>query len=60
MEHDRKLELIDLAIQKLIKDNRDKGTYNCETNDDDAEYQLALSHLLSASQVGPFILRVSN
>nr|AFK36470.1 unknown [Lotus japonicus] len=45
MEQDRRLKLIDLAIQKLINDNK------LQHKDPDAEYQLALSHLLSVSQL---------
>lgn len=48
MEKDRRLELIDNAIQKLIHDNNHKDHDN-NLKDHDAEYQLALSHLLSLS-----------
>ncbi|CAJ1851222.1 unnamed protein product [Sphenostylis stenocarpa] len=48
MEQDRRLELIDNAIQKLILDNNKvQGSHH--TND--AQYQNALSHLLSVSQL---------
>ncbi|XP_027337658.1 uncharacterized protein LOC113851391 isoform X2 [Abrus precatorius] len=52
MEQDRRLELIDHAIQKLILDNRDEvqGSQH-NHNHHDAEYQLALAHLLSVSQL---------
>lgn len=46
MEKDRRLELIDNAIQKLIHDNND---HDNNLKDHDAQYQLALSHLLSLS-----------
>ncbi|KAK7306386.1 hypothetical protein VNO77_44324 [Canavalia gladiata] len=56
MEQDRRLELIDHAIQKLIHDNRNKvpeshNNHNHNLNDHDAEYQRALSQLLSVSQL---------
>ncbi|KAK7280864.1 hypothetical protein RIF29_08403 [Crotalaria pallida] len=65
LERDRKVELIDLAVQKLIQDNRrnnnmseeeEEGIFDFlktdkkEEEDDEAEYQRALSQLLSASQ----------
>lgn len=57
MKHDRRVELIELAVEKLIEDNRKNGSDSecnidfLQSSDDDAEYQLALSQLLSASQV---------
>ncbi|XP_061338745.1 uncharacterized protein LOC133285518 [Gastrolobium bilobum] len=56
MEQDRRVELIDLAIQKFIHDNRNndkesQSHHNHNLSDHDAEYQLALSHLLSVSQL---------
>ncbi|XP_047159405.1 uncharacterized protein LOC124829870 [Vigna umbellata] len=54
MEQDRRLQLIDNAIQKLIQDDHDKNNTNkvreSHHNDDD-RYQNALSHLLSVSQL---------
>ncbi|KAI4343404.1 hypothetical protein L6164_010756 [Bauhinia variegata] len=50
MEQTRKPELINLAIQKLIEDERSKKITSgkfLDNNDDDAEYQLLLSRLLS-------------
>ncbi|XP_004502281.1 uncharacterized protein [Cicer arietinum] len=54
MEQHRKLELIDLAIQKLIHNNSDNNNDNSNNHnlkDHEAEYQHALSHLLSVSQL---------
>ncbi|KAJ1382075.1 hypothetical protein SESBI_44587 [Sesbania bispinosa] len=59
MEQDRRLELIDLAIQKLIQNKSDKvqdqGSHHNNNNhnlkDHGAEYQHALSHLLSVAQL---------
>ncbi|KAK7387589.1 hypothetical protein VNO78_28500 [Psophocarpus tetragonolobus] len=50
MEQDRRLELIDHAIQKLIHDNN-KGSLSNSNSISDAQYQHALSHLLSLSQL---------
>ncbi|TKY47779.1 hypothetical protein E2542_SST29840 [Spatholobus suberectus] len=49
MEQDRRLELIDHAIQKLVHDNTNKvqGSHHSH----DAQYQHALSHVLSVSQL---------
>ncbi|MED6133176.1 hypothetical protein PIB30_026100 [Stylosanthes scabra] len=48
MEEDQRLEMIDNAIQKLIKDNKNKRIKNEEDGESD-EYQLALNNLLSAA-----------
>ncbi|KHN20347.1 hypothetical protein glysoja_027844 [Glycine soja] len=48
MEQDRRFELIDHAIQKLVHDNTNKVQESLHNND--AQYQHALSHLLSVSQ----------
>ncbi|KAL4380225.1 uncharacterized protein [Arachis hypogaea] len=47
MEEGGRLEVIDNAIQKLIKENKNKAIYNDE--DPETEYQLALTNLLSAA-----------
>ncbi|KAG5040463.1 hypothetical protein HKD37_05G013195 [Glycine soja] len=49
MEQDRWFELIDHAIQKLVHDNTNKVQESLHNND--AQYQHALSHLLSVSQL---------
>lgn len=49
MEQDRRLELIDQAIQKHIHNKSDNNNNNLK--DHETEYQQALSHLLSVSQV---------
>lgn len=53
MEQDRRLQLIDNAIQKLIQDDHDKNNNKVREShhNDDDRYQNALSHLLSVSQV---------
>ncbi|KAL1319876.1 hypothetical protein HN51_064611 [Arachis hypogaea] len=47
MEEAGRLEVIDNAIQKLIKENKNKGIYIDQ--DPESEYQLALTNLLSAA-----------
>ncbi|KAG4934670.1 hypothetical protein HKD37_18G049283 [Glycine soja] len=49
MEQDRRFELIDHAIQKLVHDNTNKVQESLHNND--AQYQHPLSHLLSVSQL---------
>ncbi|KAG5060583.1 hypothetical protein JHK85_001658 [Glycine max] len=49
MEQDRRFELIDHAIQKLVHDNTNKVQESLHNND--VQYQHALSHLLSVSQL---------
>ncbi|XP_027903557.1 uncharacterized protein LOC114163442 isoform X2 [Vigna unguiculata] len=51
MEQDRRLQLIDNAIQKLIHDtNTNTNKVQESHHNNDAQYQNALSHLLSVSQ----------
>lgn len=52
MEKDRRLQLIDLAIQKHIHDKIDNNNNNNHHNlkDYETEYQLVLSQLLSVSE----------
>jgi len=51
MEQDRRLELIDDAIQKVIHDNNITNKAPESHHNNDVQYQNALSHLLSVSQV---------
>jgi len=50
MEQDRRLELIDQAIQKHIHNKSDNNN-NHNLKDHETEYQQTLSHLVSVSQV---------
>ncbi|RDY11835.1 hypothetical protein CR513_03414, partial [Mucuna pruriens] len=50
MEQDRRLELIDHAIQKLIHDNTNNNVQDSH-HSYEAQYQHTLSHLLSVSQL---------
>ncbi|ESW35768.1 hypothetical protein PHAVU_001G262900 [Phaseolus vulgaris] len=50
MEQDRRLELIDDAIQKVIHDNNITNKAPESHHNNDVQYQNALSHLLSVSQ----------
>ncbi|XP_015958383.1 uncharacterized protein LOC107482419 isoform X2 [Arachis duranensis] len=56
MEEGGRLEVIDNAIQKLIKENKNKAIYNDE--DPETEYQLALPNLLSAASHSQLQLEV--
>ncbi|MED6160074.1 hypothetical protein PIB30_047999 [Stylosanthes scabra] len=49
MERDRRLEVIDNAIQKLIEENKNERINNEEEDGESEEYQLALTNLLSAA-----------
>ncbi|XP_020214731.1 uncharacterized protein LOC109798747 isoform X2 [Cajanus cajan] len=51
MEKDRRLELVDQAIQKLIHDNTNKVHESLHSHDTDTQYQNALAQLLSVSQL---------
>jgi hypothetical protein len=51
MEKDRRLQLIDLAIQKHIHDKIDNNSNHHNLKDYETEYQLVLSQLLSVSEV---------
>ena len=60
MEQHRRLEIIDNAIQKLIHDNNTNTDKVQESHhNNDVQYQNALSHLLSVSQVSiiRFVIR---
>ncbi|KAK2443321.1 hypothetical protein QL285_014435 [Trifolium repens] len=50
MEKDRRLQLIDLAIQKHIHDKIDNNSNHHNLKDYETEYQLVLSQLLSVSE----------
>ncbi|WJX33412.1 hypothetical protein P8452_21623 [Trifolium repens] len=51
MEKDRRLQLIDLAIQKHIHDKIDNNSNHHNLKDYETEYQLVLSQLLSVSEL---------
>ena len=59
MDENQKLERISLAIQELIEEKRNKEITSdnfLQSHDDDAEYQLVLSRLLSEVQIQYYTL----